>query len=387
MKRFLFALFFTLLVAASAVAQEMVFAEGLPDSNHKVSVAHAPKTRTLVYVWERYRHSNKFTDIRMMVVQYSKSGVFTPGEVQVLSGSKKGKSPSVSYNTQSRRFLVIWETDAEAKSTIYGRALSSRGEIDGKAFELFKGGNLPITSGAILPLLKKEHIGKMVGDFLVAGVSQNIYDGGTILCQINTKSGEQLLHNTDSWPLVSPKDIDVTEDGQILLAGIRYPSLVVLVFKLNDSEASLFKVTDSITSVHDFRLTQLSSKLFFSSWNSYNGTRSTDKYRLVRATGKPKGKVKSNVKTSQFSDGNYMIASNGVMYNASLRNEHGGLAINRYSSKGKHKEEGYLPDMYSILHGNIILVEIEALKKFLVFYVSYDESTVDFNGYLHPMED
>lgn len=390
MKRIIFLLTIIIMISNIAGAEDEIFAEGLQNTNYHGSMALSPQGRTIVLVWEHVNAENTFRDIQLLVVNYSKSGKFSSKKVISISGSRTSTYPHVAYNSESKRFLVTWAmVGLNSGSEIYGQVLTSKGKLAGKARVFYSDTSTSYYSPIAVPLLNKAHKGLNKGDFLVAA-SPNLFIPQLALKQFNSRNGQFFEIDTSGWKFVYPSDMAVTPEGQILVFGTTpYPSseLGLLSFKLGVAKASYFKVASFTGYLNNPRLTAISPSLFITNWSTSDSNNVYKHfYRLVRSTGKPKGGMKSNNQDYNTGDANFLLASDGILYNASRNNLGAESVINTYSSKGKFKGDIDILSSEFADPSDMYLVELEGLDTLLIYYKKWESSGAQIRGYLHPLE-
>lgn len=391
MRRTILSFFLILFVSLAAMSDDLVFTKGQSYTGCNASVAHAAKTRTIVYVSQQPNDDNSFSDIRMLVVKYNKKGKFRAQKLVVISGSQTSYGPYVSYNSETRKFLVTWDV---AKKTggneIHGLLLTARGVQNGKSFTVLTDATTSVRGGITVPLLNKIHKGANKGDFLIAAYTNSI-QRGIELTEFNSRNRKFYPVNNDSPKGIIPTDIIVTEAGRILIAGKDYYTnnvISVVSFRLGDLMARHTTVgVNKNCYVTNQSFTQLSPQLCIMYWSVGTNDGNENKYRFINGKGLTRGGIKTNKVEFNFGDANYLMASDGNVYNVSPNLYGSKLVLNTYNSKGKFKGHEVIVNSRNIDYLDLIILEIADLNQLLVFYRIYQNGNPEIRGHLHSLED
>lgn len=387
MRKFIFVYIIISLISIAVPADDLVFAEGLKGTNYEASVAQAVKFRTIVYVWEHVSGSH---DIKLLVVRYNRKGKFSARKVIKISGSHSSRHPSVVYNEESRKFLVTWTVEKkDGDSKIFGLVLNARGKLVGQAFPIFNEKDISISSATSVPLLQQNHIGTRRGDFLVSAFKDTSVPLIS-LKEFDSRTGKLFPHNTKRWPALIPIKMLAAEAGQVFIVGtLPDPGreIGLATFQLNDAKAKYYKIADIYGNLMNLQLTELSPQLLVANWADIDRIQRFYNYRMIRSSGKPRGRVKDNKAEFNFGTGNYVMAANGKLYNVSRAIPGPELVINIHNSKGKYIAHKVILDSGDVNSMDLMILEIKEFRKLLIIYKTYRSNNIMIKGHFHLLED
>ena len=386
-KRFVLTILF-ILIATCAIAQEFTFVEGLTNTNYHASVAYNAKNRVIVTVWEWVNDDNTFREIRMLVIKHTRKGKCAAKDMITISGDATSYYPHVSYNSQTKRFLVTWGCQPEGEGQeVQGLVLNAFGKKVGGIRTFFENSSFSYNIPCSVPLISSVHNNKNKGDFLVAALNNDKTDYPS-LKQFNSKTGTFYEMDTTGWKYVNPHDMQVTDAGQILIFGsTKFPSrdMGILSFKLGDAKPSYYKIGTIGNFLYNIRLTRINASTYIANWTDLTDSAYVPYYRLVRSTGKPRTAVKTNKNDHNSSMGNFLMASDGFLYGASRDNLGSDTVLNVYKTNGKFKKEvNILPGAFTGSE-DLHLVELDKLETILLIYKDFDTGW-NIKGILYPLE-